>query len=257
MQQRGHEQRDRFDQCSFQASLTFPTLAPHAFGRPSRAVLLEAVRCGRFGMVLLRPDAAACSHLLLWLHSEYSRRLKDSQRDRERDRLAHHNTAHRFTVGLNMRAAKCTVCLDTVHFGRQAATCLGEFLCVSSCVCLPVCAEALLMRQPCSSRPSECHALCHPKCSPCLPSTCGMSSDCSLHLSEGLCRDKISSPGQQLKEAGGHMHLEGWMKQPRLAGRLSHPHRSRGEDEERTHIPAPRPRLRVPAASSISFWTRW
>ncbi|XP_029296530.1 citron Rho-interacting kinase isoform X5 [Cottoperca gobio] len=118
---------------------------------------------------------------------EFSRRLKDSQRDRERERerVLHHNTAHRFTVGLNMRAAKCTVCLDTVHFGRQAATCL------------------------------ECHALCHPKCSPCLPATCGMSSDCSLHLSEGLCRDKGSSPGQQLKEASGHMHLEGWMKQPR------------------------------------------
>ncbi|TMS03127.1 Citron Rho-interacting kinase [Larimichthys crocea] len=118
---------------------------------------------------------------------EYSRRLKDSQRDRERERerVVHHNTPHRFTVGLNMRAAKCTVCLDTVHFGRQAATCL------------------------------ECHALCHPKCSPCLPATCGMSSDCSLHLSEGLCRDKGSSPGQQLKEASGHMHLEGWMKQPR------------------------------------------
>uniref|UniRef100_A0A3B4XGN7 Citron rho-interacting serine/threonine kinase n=1 Tax=Seriola lalandi dorsalis TaxID=1841481 RepID=A0A3B4XGN7_SERLL len=106
-------------------------------------------------------------------------------RERERERVVHHNTPHRFTVGLNMRAAKCTVCLDTVHFGRQAATCL------------------------------ECHALCHPKCSPCLPATCGMSSDCSLHLSEGLCRDKGSSPGQQLKEAGGHMHLEGWMKQPR------------------------------------------
>nr|XP_029133652.1 citron Rho-interacting kinase-like isoform X7 [Labrus bergylta] len=118
---------------------------------------------------------------------KYSRRLKDSQRDRERERerVVHHNTAHRFTVGLNMRAAKCTVCLDTVHFGRQAATCL------------------------------ECHALCHPKCSPCLPATCGMSSDCSLHLSDGLCRDKGSSSAQQLKEAGGHMHLEGWMKQPR------------------------------------------
>ncbi|KAJ4944042.1 hypothetical protein JOQ06_012589, partial [Pogonophryne albipinna] len=50
---------------------------------------------------------------------KFSRRLKDSQRER-----LHHNTAHRFTVGLNMRAAKCTVCLDTVHFGRQAATCL-------------------------------------------------------------------------------------------------------------------------------------
>lgn len=53
--------------------------------------------------------------------------MKDSQRDRERERV-HPNTPHRFTVGLNMRAAKCTVCLDTVHFGRQAATCLGKFL---------------------------------------------------------------------------------------------------------------------------------
>ncbi|XP_024132016.1 citron Rho-interacting kinase isoform X6 [Oryzias melastigma] len=131
---------------------------------------------------------------------EYSRRLKDSQRDRERERerVMHHNTPHRFTVGLNMRAAKCTVCLDTVHFGRQAATCL------------------------------ECHALCHPKCSPCLPATCGMSSDCSLHLSEGLCRDKGSSPAQQLKETGGHMHLEGWMKQPRNG--------KRGQGWERKYV---------------------
>uniref|UniRef100_A0A087XKN3 Citron rho-interacting serine/threonine kinase n=1 Tax=Poecilia formosa TaxID=48698 RepID=A0A087XKN3_POEFO len=131
---------------------------------------------------------------------EYNRRLKDSQRDRERERerVLHHNTPHRFTVGLNMRAAKCTVCLDTVHFGRQAATCL------------------------------ECHALCHPKCSACLPATCGMSSDCSLHLSEGLCRDKGSSPGQQIKEAGGHMHLEGWMKQPRNG--------KRGQGWERKYV---------------------
>ncbi|XP_041643569.1 citron Rho-interacting kinase isoform X9 [Cheilinus undulatus] len=131
---------------------------------------------------------------------KYSRRLKDSQRDRgrERERVVHHNTAHRFTVGLNMRAAKCTVCLDTVHFGRQAATCL------------------------------ECHALCHPKCSPCLPATCGMSSDCSLHLSDGLCRDKGSSPAQQLKEASGHMHLEGWMKQPRNG--------KRGQGWERKYV---------------------
>ena len=68
------------------------------------------------------------THCLLWLCSEYSHRMKDSQRDRERGRQresVHHNTPHRFTVGLNMRAAKCTVCLDTVHFGRQAATCIG------------------------------------------------------------------------------------------------------------------------------------
>ncbi|XP_028312927.1 citron Rho-interacting kinase isoform X4 [Gouania willdenowi] len=124
--------------------------------------------------------------------TEYSRRLKDSQRERS----VHHNTAHRFTVGLNMRAAKCTVCLDTVHFGRQAATCL------------------------------ECHALCHPKCSPCLPATCGMSSDCSLHLSEGPCRDKATV--QPLKEAGGHMHLEGWVKLPRNG--------KRGQGWERKYV---------------------
>lgn len=72
--------------------------------------------------------ATCCPHCVPWLYPEFSRRLKDSQRDRERERerSVHHNTAHRFTVGLNMRAAKCTVCLDTVHFGRQAATCLGE-----------------------------------------------------------------------------------------------------------------------------------
>ena len=48
--------------------------------------------------------------------AEFGRRVKERM---------HHNIPHRFTVGLNMRAAKCTVCLDTVHFGRQAATCLG------------------------------------------------------------------------------------------------------------------------------------
>ncbi|KAI1882468.1 hypothetical protein AGOR_G00251070 [Albula goreensis] len=102
---------------------------------------------------------------------------------RAKDRL-HHSTPHRFTVGLNMRAAKCAVCLDTVHFGRQAATCL------------------------------ECHALCHPKCSPCLPATCGLPAEYSL--GEGPFRDKTSSsPATQNKEASGHIRLEGWMKQPR------------------------------------------
>uniref|UniRef100_A0A671LY49 non-specific serine/threonine protein kinase n=1 Tax=Sinocyclocheilus anshuiensis TaxID=1608454 RepID=A0A671LY49_9TELE len=99
----------------------------------------------------------------------YGRRVKERM---------HHNIPHRFTVGLNMRAAKCAVCLDTVHFGRQAATCL------------------------------ECRTLCHPKCSPCLPATCGLPA---------LCRDKASSPALQVKEASGHMRLEGWMKQPRCA----------------------------------------
>uniref|UniRef100_A0A8C7IRI2 Citron rho-interacting serine/threonine kinase n=1 Tax=Oncorhynchus kisutch TaxID=8019 RepID=A0A8C7IRI2_ONCKI len=119
------------------------------------------------------------------------------ERGRQRESV-HHNTPHRFTVGLNMRAAKCTVCLDTVHFGRQAATCV------------------------------ECHALCHPKCSPCLPATCGLPGDCALHMAEALCRDKGSSPGLQLKEASGHVRLEGWMKQPRNG--------KRGQGWERKYV---------------------
>ncbi|KAI1900711.1 hypothetical protein AGOR_G00052710 [Albula goreensis] len=120
---------------------------------------------------------------------EYSRRVKERM---------HHNIPHRFTVGLNMRASKCAVCLDTVHFGRQAATCV------------------------------ECHALCHPKCSPCLPATCGLPAEYALHFSEALCRDKANSPGLQVKEASGHVRLEGWMKQPRNG--------KRGQGWERKYV---------------------
>ncbi|XP_056462175.1 citron rho-interacting kinase isoform X1 [Gadus chalcogrammus] len=116
---------------------------------------------------------------------EEKRRVTFEKFGRRVKERMHHNIPHRFTVGLNMRAAKCTVCLDTVHFGRQAATCL------------------------------ECHTLCHPKCSPCLPATCGLPAEYATHFSEALCRDKANSPALQVKEASGHVRLEGWMKQPR------------------------------------------
>lgn len=53
----------------------------------------------------------------------------------------HHNIPHRFTVGLNMRAAKCAVCLDTVHFGRQAATCLGLYAALIPVIHCTVCED--------------------------------------------------------------------------------------------------------------------
>ncbi|XP_029427642.1 citron Rho-interacting kinase isoform X3 [Rhinatrema bivittatum] len=107
---------------------------------------------------------------------EFSRRLKERM---------HHNIPHRFTVGLTMRAAKCSVCLDTVHFGRQGAKCL------------------------------ECQIMCHPKCSSCLPATCGLPIEYATHFTEAFCRDKMNSPGLQLNEPSGHIRLEGWMKVPR------------------------------------------
>nr|XP_057925854.1 citron Rho-interacting kinase isoform X7 [Doryrhamphus excisus] len=45
---------------------------------------------------------------------------------------------------------------------------------------------------------------------------------------EGSCRDKSGSSGQPLKEASGHMHLEGWMKQPRNG--------KRGQGWERKYV---------------------
>uniref|UniRef100_A0A8C4T6J6 Citron Rho-interacting kinase n=1 Tax=Erpetoichthys calabaricus TaxID=27687 RepID=A0A8C4T6J6_ERPCA len=107
---------------------------------------------------------------------EVGRRLKERM---------HHNIPHRFNVGLNMRATKCAVCLDTVHFGRQAATCV------------------------------ECHAMCHPKCSPCLPATCGLPAEYATHFTEAFCRDKMSSPAMQMKDPSNQVRLEGWMKLPR------------------------------------------
>nr|XP_060641383.1 citron Rho-interacting kinase isoform X8 [Anolis sagrei ordinatus] len=107
---------------------------------------------------------------------EFNRRLKERM---------HHNIPHRFNVGLNMRATKCAVCLDTVHFGRQASKCL------------------------------ECQMMCHPKCSACLPATCGLPTEYATHFTEAFCRDKLNSPGLQLKEPSASLRLEGWMKVPR------------------------------------------
>ncbi|KAK7916003.1 hypothetical protein WMY93_011764 [Mugilogobius chulae] len=61
----------------------------------------------------------------------------------------------------------------------------------------------------------KCRTLCHPKCSPCLPATCGLPAEFASHFTEALCREKTSSPALQVKEASGHVRLEGWMKQPR------------------------------------------
>lgn len=62
---------------------------------------------------------------------------------------------------------------------------------------------------------SECQVMCHPKCSTCLPATCGLPAEYATHFSEAFCRDKMNSPGLQLKEPSSNLRLEGWMKVPR------------------------------------------
>lgn len=62
---------------------------------------------------------------------------------------------------------------------------------------------------------TECQVMCHPKCSTCLPATCGLPAEYATHFSEAFCRDKMNSPGLQLKEPSSSLRLEGWMKVPR------------------------------------------
>lgn len=61
----------------------------------------------------------------------------------------------------------------------------------------------------------ECQVMCHPKCSTCLPATCGLPAEYATHFTEAFCRDKMNSPGLQTKEPSSSLHLEGWMKVPR------------------------------------------
>lgn len=63
--------------------------------------------------------------------------------------------------------------------------------------------------------PLECQVMCHPKCSTCLPATCGLPAEYATHFTEAFCRDKMNSPGLQSKEPSTSLHLEGWMKVPR------------------------------------------
>lgn len=64
----------------------------------------------------------------------------------------------------------------------------------------------------------ECQVMCHPKCSTCLPATCGLPAEYATHFTEAFCRDKMNSPGLQTKEPSSSLHLEGWMKVPRYVG---------------------------------------
>lgn len=72
---------------------------------------------------------------------------------------------------------------------------------------------------PCSSL--ECQVMCHPKCSTCLPATCGLPAEYATHFTEAFCRDKMNSPGLQAKEPSSGLHLEGWMKVPRYCCRAA------------------------------------
>lgn len=82
-----------------------------------------------------------------------------------------HNIPHRFDVGLPMRAGKCAACLETIQFGRRAATC------------------------------SECQIMTHLKCALSVPATCGLPSDFPRYLEKNHrdSAESLSSIGDSIQ----------------------------------------------------------
>nr|XP_006815753.1 PREDICTED: citron Rho-interacting kinase-like [Saccoglossus kowalevskii] len=103
---------------------------------------------------------------------------------RPKERMKH-NIPHRFATELNMRATKCAVCMDSIHFGRQASKC------------------------------NECHLVCHPKCSSLLPHTCGLPSLLMDHFSEALKHTASPAVCGNISTNDTMVQLEAWMKVPK------------------------------------------
>ncbi|XP_075746113.1 citron rho-interacting kinase sticky isoform X3 [Rhipicephalus microplus] len=114
----------------------------------------------------------------------------------------HHNIPHRFQVVLCMRPTKCAACLDAIHFGRYASRC------------------------------QECGAVCHPKCSTSVPSTCGVPAEYVRKFSDTVATEHSSlsttappTPGPHVKFAPDVCEVtfdssqpRGWVKVLRSSG---------------------------------------
>ncbi|KAL1445341.1 hypothetical protein MTO96_029241, partial [Rhipicephalus appendiculatus] len=117
---------------------------------------------------------------------------------------------HRFHVVLCMRPTKCAACLDAIHFGRYASRC------------------------------QECGAVCHPKCSTSVPSTCGVPAEYVRKFSDAVATEHSSSgttppstPGPHVKFAPNVCEVtfdsslpRGWVKVLRSNGGKQSWHKS-------------------------------
>ncbi|XP_071962561.1 citron rho-interacting kinase-like [Antedon mediterranea] len=109
---------------------------------------------------------------------------KPGQNSKQPTERMKHNIPHRFIIGLNTRATKCAVCLDTVFFGRQASKC------------------------------EECQQVCHTRCAALLPSTCGLPTQYLKHFGNAM-NTKAVAPMLDNEKQEDTVHLQAWMKIPR------------------------------------------
>ncbi|XP_053375258.1 citron Rho-interacting kinase-like [Mercenaria mercenaria] len=104
----------------------------------------------------------------------------------------HHKIPHRFVNGLNTRATKCSVCLGSVPFVKQAAKC------------------------------QECSMVCHPKCVASVQETCGLPTEYIRHFTSimdkgsPMPKDGILSPAIDDEEDDADIfRMKGWLKVPK------------------------------------------
>ena len=61
----------------------------------------------------------------------------------------------------------------------------------------------------------ECHQVCHPKCAPSLPHTCGLPSQYVQHFSHAMHCKSASPKVGPVKGDNETVTLQSWMKIPR------------------------------------------
>ena len=60
----------------------------------------------------------------------------------------------------------------------------------------------------------ECEVVCHPKCAPLLPATCGIPTEYVRHFADTMSRAKAVST-MKLSVADLRLEMKGWMKAPK------------------------------------------
>lgn len=115
-----------------------------------------------------------------------------------------------------MRATKCATCLDTLHFVRPSSRCAGKFLKYYRADKADV--RHRIIYSVLIHFVIECGLVCHVKCAPNLPRTCGLPSEFVDHFTETLQEqknDKNDGKSQSTTRLGGRR--EGWLRVPRYA----------------------------------------
>lgn len=67
---------------------------------------------------------------------------------------------------------------------------------------------------------SECNIVCHPKCTPDLPASCGLPTEYAKHFTDMMSRARAAND-TKVSVANLKLKMDGWMKMPKYADHCS------------------------------------